>query len=472
LIYKVINFFSKNQLNRLLITLAAGIATTIFPYATVFMDNATATFFALLGFYLLLKMKHQQVNDRKYSFLASLSFGLAFLTSIITGFIFIISAIYLWSFKKRYLTFFIFGFLITSSIYLVYNFLAFKTPFTLPRHHMDLKIWSRMGGILGLQAPNPYVLWRLLFDTYKGIFFYYPVLLFSIYGMYLMYKKVRTGAIIIFLIFISVFVLNSCWWAWWGGASFGPRHSTYAVPFLLIPSIFVLEKSNKFIKVLFILLLLYSAFINISSMQPKFDEIAGTDGINIDQKYSAKINSFEVIMNPIYDYYIPRLLEFGPRSRLIESINNHATLDIRFVTPETRDPFVPFSTDNSEKITFVYGWENPQPNENVTWMTKDGKITIDNRYGKKYHTFSFYTGAEYEDKHLKIFINENVVNETVVPASHSIFVELRNLTDGQNIILLKTAESCKIPQIVENTKNKTDKRCLDIYVSNPSFKIN
>ena len=46
------------------------------------------------------------------------------------------------------------------------------------------------------------------------------------------------------------------------------------------------------------------------------------------------------------------------------------------------------------------------------------------------------------------------------------FVKLKNLTSGQNTIMLQTIESCKIPQI---TENKTDRRCLDIYVSNPLF---
>ena len=117
-------------------------------------------------------------------------------------------------------------------------------------------------------------------------------------------------------------------------------------------------------------------------------------------------------------------------------------------------------------IIFVSGWQYPQPHEKVTWMIKDGKISVDNKHNKENNIFSFYTGANYEDKHLKIFLNGKVVNETIAPSNRSIFVELKNLANGRNTIILQTVESCKIPQIAEN---KTDRRCLDIYVSNPLF---
>jgi len=110
LIYKISLFFTKSEFTRLIIISAAGLASSIFPYALVFIENATATFFALLGFYLLLKKKYENVDQKKYSFISGLSFGFAAITSIITIFIFLASNVYLLFLKKKYLRFFVLDF--------------------------------------------------------------------------------------------------------------------------------------------------------------------------------------------------------------------------------------------------------------------------------------------------------------------------------------------------------------------------
>jgi hypothetical protein len=346
---------------------------------------------------------------------------------------------------------------------LIYNFVIFGTPFTTSHlYTSDLEISN--GRNIENSIPKPILLLRLLFFPERGLFIYYPVLILSIPGFYYMYKKFKHETILFIFIFLAILIINSLWYTlWWAGSSFGPRHLTMVIPFLILPIIFTLNKNIKIIGIIFFILLIYSAFVNFASLQPKTDELIGFNGF--DTLYNLKFKSFQIVANPIFDYYIPRLLEFGPRSRLIESMINNEPLDIRLITPETRDPFIPFSIGKEKEITFVTGWQYLRQNENI-WMIKDGKIIVDNKHNKENNIFSFYTGANYEDKHLKIYLNGKIVNETIVPSNHSIFVELKNLPNGRNTILLQTVESCKIPQIAEN---KTDRRCLDIYVSNPLF---
>jgi len=327
LIYKIIGLFTEKKLTKLLIVITAGLATTIFPYALVFTDNAVATFFALLGFYFLLQKKYKHPNQKKYSFLSGLSFGFATISSI---FVIIISALafaYLINFnekKKIFLKFFIIGFLLTSSIYLIYNQLAFNTPFIWPLQHLDKSVFIYIkpdlyNTLVYYTSINPYIMWHLTFDPYKGIFFFYPILLLSFYGLYLMRKKMKAEVLLILLIFVFDLSLNSVVRIWWGSGFFGPKYLTYSVPFLLLPLIFVLDKKSNLLKLLFVILVAYSTLVNLSGIRMPAKEINGPDILTVASQYQAKVNSFQILMNPIFDYYFPEFFKTGPHSRILET---------------------------------------------------------------------------------------------------------------------------------------------------------
>lgn len=474
LIYKILGFYTKNEFNKILITFTSGFATTIFPNSLVFTDTAIGTFFALFGFYLILKFRKQK-SKQKYLFYSGLCYGTALLISIFTfiAFALLIAYLLLSNKKNRLKIFFIFisGFLLSASIFLIYNFIIFGNPFTLPFLHDDSSIW----GTYVIQSSrifilSPYVIWRLLFDSYKGIFFYYPVLLFSIYGLYLMYKKMKYDSIFIASFFALLLLAVSRLEFWWSSGFFGPRYLSYAAPFLLLPSVFVLDNKNKILKVLFVIALLYSTFVNISGLQPPSNEVLlSQDKVGVDINFIPKIHSFEIIDNPIYNYYFPRLFQFGPRSRIIEDLIHGDPLDIRFLTPESREPFIPFSVGVNKEITFVSGWQYKRPNENVTWMIKDGQITIKNTVSDSNVSLSFVLGSYYEDKHLKIFVNQKLYDSIIVPKNHTIPYKIDELPYGNDEILFQTSETCKIPNFVEKLE---DQRCLNIQINDLIVTIN
>lgn len=330
LIYKISRYFTANEKYRLLITFTTGLGTLIFPYALVFMEHAIATFFAFLSFYLLFKVKQEKLKENKYFILAGLSIGLSITCSISTIIVGIACLIYILSFKKEKILYFIFGSFIGILPFLLYNYLSFGNPFTLPRHYLDSTIWTKLGGIDGLGLPNPFVIIRLMFYPEKGIFFYYPVLLLSFIGLYYMYKKFKIESILILFIFFAFLILNSSWWAWWGGASFGPRHLTPVSTFLILPLIYVFKNfdSKRILKYTVIFLILYSIFVNFAGLQTSKDELGSGP---LSSEYEKKINTFEIIINPLYDYYIPNFIKDGPRSRIFESIflNDEILIDIR-----------------------------------------------------------------------------------------------------------------------------------------------
>lgn len=77
---------------------------------------------------------------------------------------------------------------------------------------------------------------NFLFSVRKGLFFWSPLLLLAIAGMFIAYKKrekLYVGLIIFFLIIVYV---SSAWWSWYYGGSFGQR---VAVDFMCLFTIFI-----------------------------------------------------------------------------------------------------------------------------------------------------------------------------------------------------------------------------------------
>ena len=325
LIYKISGLYINQESKRLTVVFAAGLATAIFPYALVFTDNAIAGFFSLFGFYMLLKKKIELHNQKKYSFMSGISFGVAAITSIFTIIISVIAFGYLVSFKdkkKRYLILAVLGFLLSSSIYLTYNYFIFKNPIVWPHIFSDKNVFIYSGsGYLGILQPNSYIIWRLLFDPYKGVFFYYPIYILAIYGLYLMRKKMRAEMLFILSIFILNVIFNSTVEDGFGGGGFfGPRYLTYFVPFFAIPLTVVLEKNGRFISFLFAILCIISIIVNFAGIRPPSLEIMGPDRLTVADQFKSKVNSFDILTNPIIDYYLPQFFNSGPRSRILQTM--------------------------------------------------------------------------------------------------------------------------------------------------------
>ncbi len=115
-----------------------------------------------------------------------------------------------------------------------------------------------------MQLNGAYI---LLVSNERGIFFYNPILLLGLLGLFLAYKnKVHNGLVI--LIFATILVnilMYSMFGDPWGGWSFGPRYLIPSIGLLSIGLGYLLTKvgKNPFIIILFIVLTLYSIGINV-----------------------------------------------------------------------------------------------------------------------------------------------------------------------------------------------------------------
>jgi len=80
---------------------------------------------------------------------------------------------------------------------------------------------------------NPQIL-SVLFSSNNGLFYYSPILIFSLAGFYYFFKKsnlMAMGGILSFLVYLYVI---ASWYLWWGGAAYGGRAFISLMPFFIL----------------------------------------------------------------------------------------------------------------------------------------------------------------------------------------------------------------------------------------------
>ena len=329
--YKLSKIIFNNRKTAVFLAFVLGVGTLVLHSAIIFRDYGSATLFSFLGFYLLFRMKHEKNFNRKILILSGLLMGFSMTITIVSSITCLSCLLYLFFTHRKGLMYFLLGCVLGLLPFILYNTFSFEHPFTLPRFYLDPAIWSGMEGEKGIKPPNIFVGLRLLFYPYKGLFFYYPILLFSLVGMTKFYNNYRIETGLILLIFLAHVIVNSSWWAWWGGASFGPRHLVLAIPFMLLPLGCVLEEKARIVRVVVMIFLLVSVFHNFSGLQHIPDEMIDLKHrTRIKHAYSTSVSSLKILLNPLYDYYVPRFLKDGPRSLMFENLINRKIIDIDY----------------------------------------------------------------------------------------------------------------------------------------------
>jgi len=169
---------------------------------------------------------------------------------------------------------------------------------------------------------------RLLFYPYRGLFFYNPILIFSLMGLFFMYKKdkkIFTFVVSSFILLCLAIILSI--WVWWGGSSFGPRFLLLIIPFLMIPLMFCIKRINKKILLFFMMICIFISLLGMQEFEQsitvsKWDRINSMNEItrNTLAEHQDKIYLMQPLGNPLFTYYMPLFFRYGPRSILIEEI--------------------------------------------------------------------------------------------------------------------------------------------------------
>lgn len=238
-LYRTLRIFFEKEVV-LFTTIAFLFGTSLFHYATY--DSSFShiySFFLISLFSFIIFTKNQDLNIT--FIMLGVTFGLIVITRIPNAILLILCLVLLlpyikWSKNKKYkidanlnknffykIMLFILTALIIISIQLFYWYYATGSIF----------INSYQGEGFNFLHPE---LINYLFSVRKGLFFWSPILLFSIFGIFiLMYKKQYYIALPVLIIFSIHTYLCSSWWSWYFGGSFGNRPIVDILPILALP---------------------------------------------------------------------------------------------------------------------------------------------------------------------------------------------------------------------------------------------
>jgi hypothetical protein len=304
---------------RILITVGYGFGTILFSHSTLYSRHLVSASLLLFSFYLLNRKK-----TWKECLISGVLAGYAITTEysvlILAGCLTVYSLM-----KARKLTLvFVVGIMIGTIPMFAYHFLAFGSPFRVALMYPDKSIWMydipEIDAKFGFKSfiPNPMIMLRLLFYPEKGLFFYSPVLIASLISLLPLLKKKNKETILALLSLIIFVAIFSQYETWGGGYTFGPRHLSVLIPFLILPMIY----NNKLNTNLLQTLLILSLCVNALSLSDYEDSLTDQATFRMREEYVQKQNTFEILANPIFDYYLPNFGKKSPRSWIFESVYN------------------------------------------------------------------------------------------------------------------------------------------------------
>jgi len=239
--------------------------TSIYAFATSswsissqgLWSHGPSQFSLALALYFLVR----GLKERKYVAYSGLPLGFAVVCRSVNLLVLVIFGIYvLHKYRDKFLKFI--SLAVIPLIFLLwYNYYYFGSPFTSGKSFLygKQRLWKNnfLEGFFGqLISPS------------GGLFVYSPVLVFSIYGIYYSWKNWKIFFCYSTIVIFTVIAFYSRFKIWYGGSSWGPRYTTDILPFFSILLIPAIKKVNeeKVLKVVFILLLAFSIFVQLEGI--------------------------------------------------------------------------------------------------------------------------------------------------------------------------------------------------------------
>ncbi len=238
------------------VALILGLATIAFPYATELTGEPVAAVCVFTAFYLLATFDTRPSSTRAMAagFLAGwavLNDYPVFLVAAAIG-IYALFKLPRWTHVAEFAA----GAAVTVVIMLAYNWGAFGNPFFFSYQAFKLspaenhQFPEQAVGFVGLTYPKARILWNVLLDPQRGLFFCNPVLLLSIFGVgyFARLKRWRAEFIVTVYSFVVLFLFNAAYGesivSWGGGTATGPRQIVASVPFMVLALAFLPAACN------------------------------------------------------------------------------------------------------------------------------------------------------------------------------------------------------------------------------------
>ncbi len=240
-----------NDRTGLLLALMFGVSTIAWPYAKLFLGEPLSAL-SLLGCYWGLLM-WQQSHRARWLWLGGVAGGIAIMTAPAHLPLIVILALYhfyyIWQQIRQQPTPSRQGLRYAqeqslSSAAMIWGLLYFLAPIALS---VGLLLWYnllRFGNPLetgyafangeGFTTPIWQGLWGLLLSPYRGIFWYTPLFLASLFAFPRFIRRQRADGWLLLALNLTLLLLYSVWGVWWGGLVWGPRYLVPLSPFLVL----------------------------------------------------------------------------------------------------------------------------------------------------------------------------------------------------------------------------------------------
>jgi hypothetical protein len=225
------------------VAIAYGLGTPAFVYATLGYGHQAASLLLLASLALLWRQDTKRPALKM--FFAGFFAAAAAVVELQVGLVSAILAIYLLAQvlggqrRPALLGDFAVGALVPTIVLLLYNQLAFGSPFDLAYFHEDAQIFHAVHNEenpLGLRSPVLIRYYYLIWGGYRGLLFYAPITLLAIPGFIVLLRRKLWGmALIVAAVTGIVYLVNVSYPLWTGGWSTGPRFLLPMLPFAMLP---------------------------------------------------------------------------------------------------------------------------------------------------------------------------------------------------------------------------------------------
>lgn len=232
------------------VAFAYAFSTISWPYATYFFESDVSAMLDLLAVYLAVRMVRRGSASLGGMVACGATLGAALtvdypnilLVPVVSGFM-------LYSFRRELggFSWRLVALLLSASVGVLllalYNQTAFGNPLVTTE-----QAYRHASSVFGsFSYPFLSGLYLDLFSPMRGVFVYCPILAAGVFGLYLVSRRseLAVEGVLLAVCFLVFLVPYSMWYDAAGGEGFGQRFLIPAIPFLLLPSGFVLESGRR-----------------------------------------------------------------------------------------------------------------------------------------------------------------------------------------------------------------------------------
>jgi uncharacterized membrane protein len=252
LVYRVARLYFDAQVCALL-AIAYAFSTISFPFATFVFQHDPSAMFDILAAYVALRMGRGDWWGIRHASMCGLVLSAAFLTDYVNGVLGLLIFAYLLAValgrvpRQLRKDLVIVGSFVLSFVaigvvlYLAYNYANFGNALI-----SSEEAYKNTGSVLS-SFSYPIQLGVVLntVTPERGIFLFSPFLAVGLVGMAMMVRRLPREGLFMLALFLGVFLPYSMWRDASGGWGFGPRFLIPAMPFMIIPAGFALQKMRS-----------------------------------------------------------------------------------------------------------------------------------------------------------------------------------------------------------------------------------